>query len=83
MSAENVTSEPVRACIECGRDAEDELCTECAERPHVCPGCYAVGEQECAPGCIDAEIEAEHRERIESGDYDRVEEEDGDWEIEP
>jgi hypothetical protein len=43
--------------------------------PHVCPGCHAVGEERCAPGCIDAEIEAEHRHAIESGDYDRSEEE--------
>jgi hypothetical protein len=40
------------------------------EAPHVCPGCHAVGPERCAPGCIDAEIEAEHREAIESGNYD-------------
>jgi hypothetical protein len=34
------------------------------ESPFVCPGCYAVGGERCAPGCIDAEIEAEgERER--------------------
>jgi hypothetical protein len=38
--------------------------------PYVCPGCYAVGGEPCAPGCIDAEIEREHREAIERGDYD-------------
>lgn len=42
----------------------------------VCPGCHAVGGEKCAPSCIDAEIEAEQREAIESGDYDRGEEED-------
>ncbi len=26
------------------------------QAPHVCPGCHAVGEEPCAPGCIDAEI---------------------------
>ncbi len=25
--------------------------------PFVCPGCYAVGEAPCSPGCIDAAIE--------------------------
>ena len=29
---------------------------------HVCPGCYAVGGERCAPGCIDAEIAAEAEE---------------------
>jgi hypothetical protein len=28
-----------------------------ANAPHVCPGCHAVAEP-CAPGCIDAEMEA-------------------------
>lgn len=26
------------------------------DAPYVCPGCYAVGDEPCAPGCIDAEI---------------------------
>lgn len=55
--------------------------------PYVCPGCYAVGGERCAPGCIDAEIEAEHREAIESGNYERFDENDlndsNDWEWEP
>ena len=38
--------------------------------PPVCPGCHAVGEEPRASGCIDAELEAEHREALESGDYD-------------
>lgn len=37
--------------------------------PYVCPGCYAVNEP-CARDCIDAEIEREHRDSIERGDYD-------------
>lgn len=41
------------------------------DAPYVCPGCYAVGGERCAPGCIDAEIEDEHRRTIEGGDYDR------------
>lgn len=32
---------------------------EWSNAPYVCPGCHAVGEEPCAPGCIDAEIEAE------------------------
>jgi len=55
--------------------------------PYVCPGCYAVGGERCAPGCIDAEIEAEHREAIESGNYERFEPDDlndsDDWEWAP
>lgn len=31
--------------------------------PYVCPGCHAVGDERCAPGCIDAEIEAAREER--------------------
>lgn len=27
--------------------------------PFVCPGCYAVAGQACAPGCIDAELRRE------------------------
>lgn len=30
---------------------------------------YAVGEERCAPGCIDAEIEEEQRHAVESGNY--------------
>lgn len=32
------------------------------DAPHVCPGCHAVGEEPCAPGCIDAEIAADRSE---------------------
>lgn len=38
--------------------------------PYVCPGCHAVAPDRCVPGCIDAEIEEDHRRAIESGDYD-------------
>jgi hypothetical protein len=47
------------------------------EAPFVCAGCHAVGGERCAPGCIDAEIEAEHREAIESGNYERFDDEEG------
>jgi hypothetical protein len=32
--------------------------------PYVCPGCYAVGSERCAPNCIDAEIEREREDDI-------------------
>jgi hypothetical protein len=38
-----------------------------AEAPHVCPGCYAVGEEPCAGYCPDAAIERA-REASESDD---------------
>lgn len=37
--------------------------------PYVCPGCYAVGGEPCAPDCIDAAIEREREEALASGDY--------------
>lgn len=37
--------------------------------PYVCPGCHAVAPERCLPGCIDAEIEEDHRRDIEQGDY--------------
>lgn len=46
------------------------------EAPYVCPGCHAVAAP-CLPGCIDAEIADEHREAIESGNYDREDDDDG------
>jgi hypothetical protein len=42
---------------------------EPAEPPFVCPGCYAVGEEPCAPGCIDAEIERAREERDSEDDW--------------
>lgn len=47
-----------------------------AEAPYVCPGCHTVGGGPCAPGCIDDEIESEHRHAIETGDYDSMGDED-------
>ena len=40
--------------------------------PYVCPGCHAVAPDRCVPGCVDDEIESEHRHAIESGDYDET-----------
>lgn len=40
------------------------------EAPIVCPGCFAVGAEPCAPGCIDDEI---RRESLYSRDeYDSL-----------
>ena len=50
------------ACDECGGPLSgDGPCAQCGG-PYVCPGCYTVGGGACAPGCIDAKIEAD-RER--------------------
>jgi hypothetical protein len=54
-------------------EAEEEL------RPYVCPGCHAVAE-ECAPGCIDAEMEREAEEDSLFGPSNRFDENDGDEE---
>ena len=45
--------------------------------PYVCPGCFAVGGEPCAPGCVDAAIERDHEEALERGDYYFDEDEDG------
>lgn len=47
-----------------------------AEGPYVCPGCYAVAPERCAPGCIDAEIE--EAARHESDGYEDAERDDND-----
>jgi hypothetical protein len=52
------------------------------DAPYVCPGCHAVGGERCLPGCIDAELEEERREAIESGNYDDLNNSD-DWECDP
>jgi len=44
---------------------------EWEDAPTVCPGCHAVGEEDCAPGCIDEEI----RRQSEFDDYDSCESE--------
>lgn len=48
-----------------------------ANLARVCPGCHAVGEERCAPGCIDAELEEERQRAIESWDYGCEEDDDG------
>jgi hypothetical protein len=63
---------PPKECSGCG---STDRCKEDCPGPYVCPGCHAVDEP-CLPGCIDAEIEAEHREAIERGDYDFSEDDD-------
>lgn len=46
------------------------------DAPYVCPGCYAVGGERCAPGCIDDEMDREREEALMSGDYDRIDDDD-------
>lgn len=43
------------------------------EAPIVCPGCHSVGDEPCAPGCIDDEM-AREREESTYGDVDDGEE---------
>jgi hypothetical protein len=57
----------VEACAECGAEANSYHHPGCTEAPHVCPGCYAVSGERCAPGCIDAEMEREREEALVSG----------------
>lgn len=62
--------------------ADDDRCEEGRlafdDAPYVCPGCFAVGEERCAPGCIDDELRNEREHAIESGDYDDRYDENGD-----
>lgn len=46
------------------------------EPPYVCPGCYAVGDEPHLSFCIDDEMERERIHAIESGNYDRTEDDD-------
>ena len=39
------------------------------DAPFVCPGCYAIGGEPCAPDCVDAAIERERE--YDSDEYDR------------
>lgn len=77
MYREPIAATPGCACVTCRRLAEYETSPEgMSDAPYVCPGCHAVATERCLPGCIDAEIEAEHRHAIESGNYDRTEHDD-------
>lgn len=67
--------DPVTPCT-CITAHDRMVCVGWCDPPAVCPGCHAVGEETHAPGCIDAEIEAEFRHAIESGNYDREEDDD-------
>jgi hypothetical protein len=49
----------------------------CSQAPYVCPGCHAVGGEPCAPGCIDAELARERRERE---DYEIIDD-DGEFDL--
>jgi len=46
------------------------------DAPIVCPGCYAVGEEPCAPGCIDEEMRREAEDRDLGDESDYIEHED-------
>lgn len=72
------------SCTECGCEANSCHYPGCSLAPYVCPGCHAVGER-CAPGCIDAQIEAEREDRLSrESDYDWAEINDvEDWEYAP
>jgi hypothetical protein len=48
------------------------------DAPYVCPGCHAVGDERCAPGCIDDEMRREHEDAITYGNYDDRYDENGD-----
>ena len=60
----------VRSC-----EGETLLCEECVLEPYVCPGCYTVGGGPCAPGCIDAEIEADREDARARCQYERDDDE--------
>jgi len=65
-------------------DAEDETWPD--DAPFVCPGCFAVGGEPCAPDCIDAAIEAERQDRYDYDEhypYDRDPSDDEDVEPVP
>ncbi len=50
-----------------------------AERPHVCPGCYAINDEAHASYCPDEAIERaneERRERHENGEEDLYQDEE-------
>lgn len=41
------------------------------EGPYVCPGCYAIGEAPCSPGCTDADMERQREYDQETRDVRR------------
>lgn len=47
-----------------------ELESDWDDAPYVCPGCHAVGEEPCHPGCIDAAMADADEERRELYGYD-------------
>lgn len=57
-----------------------ELCGNwpCICGPYVCPGCYAVGGEPCAPYCIDAAIERDMEEEYLRGEWGSIDDEDED-----
>ncbi len=57
-------------CRAAGFDPDEEVGGHNeGEAPHVCPGCYAVGDEPHLSYCIDDEMERERRHAIETGDY--------------
>lgn len=46
--------------------------------PPVCPGCYAVGPERCAPDCIDEEIRQDAEREAEMSDHRYGDEDDDD-----
>lgn len=40
--------------------------------PFVCPGCYAVGDEPCAPWCPDHQMEQEREDALLYGDHDSI-----------
>lgn len=51
------------------------------DAPYVCPGCYAVGGERCATGCIDDEMDREREEGYLRGDYERFDDEEDPREV--
>jgi hypothetical protein len=41
--------------------------------PVVCPGCYSIDDEPCAPGCIDDELRQEAEESYANGPDDECE----------